>query len=53
MILSVKKVYQIEELIKTLRIDVFNNLNEAEEFLTKKYDSLLKNYNELNYKIKC
>ena len=46
------KVYNLEEVIRLMRTDVFNNLNEAEEFLTKKYDNLLRNYNELSCKIK-
>ena len=46
------KIYNLEEVIRNMRTDVFNNLNEAEEFLTKKYDSLLRNYNDLSCKIK-
>jgi len=47
-----EKIYKLEEVIRNLRTDVFNNLNEAEEFLTKKYDNLLRNYNDLSCKVK-
>ena len=37
--------FNIEEIIKNLRNEFFSNLNEVEEFLTKKYENLFRTIN--------